>query len=72
MVGHPTQSNAMKKSELLRALQGEIQKHNLSTYMDEKDKIVLTGCSFCRRHFGTVDISEDVLPRLLDTLSSVK
>jgi hypothetical protein len=46
----------MKKSDLLRALQTEIQKHNLSTYsMDEKDKIVMTGCSFCRKHFGTVE-----------------
>jgi hypothetical protein len=64
----------VKKSELLRALQTEIQKHNLSTYMDEKDKIVMTGCSFCRRHFGTVEqfkrhITEDVLPPLLDKLS---
>jgi hypothetical protein len=33
----------MKKSELLRALQTEIQKHNLSTFMDEKDKVVITG-----------------------------
>jgi hypothetical protein len=66
---------AMKKSELLRALQTEIQKHNLSTFMDEKDKIVITGCTFCRKHFGTVEqfkrhITEDVLPPLLDKLSS--
>jgi len=65
----------MKKSELLRAIQNEIQRHNLSTFMSEKDKIVLTGCSFCRKHFGTVEqfkrhVTEDVLPRLLDRLSS--
>jgi hypothetical protein len=45
----------MKKSALLRALQTEIQKHNLSTFMDEKDKIVITGCTLCRKHFGTVE-----------------
>jgi hypothetical protein len=57
----------MKKSELLRALQTEIQKHNLSTFMDDKDRVVITGCTFCRKHFGTVEqfkrhITEDVLP----------
>jgi hypothetical protein len=65
----------MKKSELLRALQTEIEKHNLSTFMDEKDKVVITGCTLCRKHFGTVEqferhITEDALPLLLDKLSS--
>jgi len=67
-------SRAMKKSELLRTLQTEIQKHNLSTFMDEKDKVVITGCTLCRKHFGTVEqfkrhITDDVLPPLLDRLS---
>jgi len=31
----------MKKSELLRALQTEIQKYNLSTFTDEEDKVAL-------------------------------
>jgi len=67
----------MKKSELLRALQTEIQKHNLFTFMDEQDKVVITGCSFCRKHFGTVEqfkrhITEDVLPALLGRLSTAK
>jgi hypothetical protein len=65
----------MKKFELLRALQTEIQKHNLSTFMHGEHKVVMTGCSFCRKHFGTVEqfkrhITEDVLPPLLDKLSS--
>jgi hypothetical protein len=65
----------MRKSDLLRALQTEIHKHNLSTFMDEKDKIVITGCTLCRKHFGTVEqfkrhITDDVLPPLLDQLSS--
>jgi len=64
----------MKKSDLLRALQTEIQKHNLSTYMSKEHKIVQTGCSACQKHFGTVEqytrhLTEDVLPPLLDKLS---
>ena len=56
-------------------MQNEIQKHNLSTFMSEKDKVVLTGCSTCRKHFGTVEqfkrhLSEDVLPPLSDRLSA--
>ena len=65
----------MKKSALLRALQTEIQKHDLSTFMNKEHKIVETGCTFCRKHFGTVEqfkrhITEDVLPPLLDKLST--
>jgi hypothetical protein len=64
----------MKKSELLRARQTEIQKHNLSTFMHEQHKVVMTGCAFCHKHFGTVEqfkfhIADDVLPLLLDRLS---
>jgi hypothetical protein len=64
----------MRKSDLLRALQTEIQKHNLSTFMSDKHKIVQTGCSTCQNHFGPVEqfkrhITEDVLPLLLDKLS---
>jgi len=60
----------MKKSELLSALQNEIQRHNLSTFMSEKDKILQTGCSLCERHFGTVEqfkrhLNEEVLPRFV-------
>jgi hypothetical protein len=65
----------MKKSELLRALQTEIQKHNQSAFMSEKHKIVQTGCSTCQKHFGTVEqfkrhLVEEVLPPLLDKLSA--
>jgi hypothetical protein len=67
--------HGMKKSDLLRALQTEIQKHDLSTFMSDKHKIVQTGCTVCRKHFGTVEqfkrhITEDVLPPPLDRLSS--
>jgi hypothetical protein len=65
----------MKKSELLSALQNEIQRHNLSTFMSPEHKIVQTGCSTCQKHFGTVEqfkrhITEDVLLPLLNKLSS--
>ena len=40
----------MKKSELLRAIREEIQRHNLDTFMSAEHKIVETGCSMsCRR-----------------------
>jgi hypothetical protein len=45
----------MRKSDLLHALQTEIQKHDLSTFMSDKHKIVQTGCSICQKHFGTVE-----------------
>jgi hypothetical protein len=64
----------MKKSELLRAIKEEIQRHNLDTFMSA-DKIVQTGCSTCQKHFGTIEqskrpLTDDVLPPLLDRLSS--
>jgi hypothetical protein len=65
----------VKKSDLLRALQTEIRKHDLSTFMNDKHKIVQTGCSICQKHFGTVEqfkrhITDDVLPPLLDKFST--
>jgi hypothetical protein len=64
----------MKKSELLKAIQNEIQRHILDTFMSAEHKIVQTGCSTCQKHFGTVEqfkrhLSEDVLPPLLERLS---
>ena len=56
----------MKKTELLLALQTEIAKHNLSTFMNEADKVVEVGCSHCKKRFGTNaqfvrHITDDVL-----------
>jgi hypothetical protein len=71
----------MKKSELLAALECEILRHNLSTFVDSPPSIaqggrgvVVTGCPMCRRQFGTVaqfvqHLTDDVLPELLDKLS---
>jgi hypothetical protein len=66
----------VKKSQLLKAIQNEIQRHNLDTFMSA-DKIVQTGCSTCQKHFGTIEqfkrhLTEDVLPPLLDRLSKVE
>ena len=45
----------MKKSELRRAIQNEINRRGLSTFMSKEHKIVQTGCSTCQRHFGAVE-----------------
>jgi len=44
----------VKKSQLLKALREEIQRHNLDTFMSA-DKIVQTGCSTRQKHFGTIE-----------------
>jgi hypothetical protein len=49
--------------------------HGSTTFMSDKLQIVQTGCSACQKHFGTAEqfkrhVTEDVLPRLLDRLSS--
>ncbi len=67
----------MKKTELLRALQTEIALHNLSTFMNETDKVVEVGCAHCKKRFGTNaqfvrHLTEDVLPPLIDGLSGEK
>jgi hypothetical protein len=65
---------AVKKSELLLAIQNEIQRHNLSTFTSAEHRIVQTGCSICQKHFGTIEQFkqhpiEEILPPLLDKLS---
>ena len=74
----------MKKSELLAALKKEIQRHNLSHFIDEPPSmahggrgITVAGCPTCRKKFGTVPqfidhLTEDVLPVLLDKLSTIR
>jgi hypothetical protein len=71
----------MRKSELLAALKKEIQRHNLSTFIDTPPSIaqggrgvVVTGCPQCRKQFGTVSqfvdhLTDDVLPPLLNRLA---
>jgi hypothetical protein len=72
----------MRKSELLRALQAEISHHDFSTFLDVEPSfanggpgIVTPGCPACRKRINTMSqfirhITEDVLPLLLDKLST--
>jgi hypothetical protein len=66
----------MLKSELLKAIQSEINRHGLDTFPVRVDNgnLVTPGCSQCRKTLHTVDnfidhINNDVLPVLLDRLS---
>jgi hypothetical protein len=67
----------MDKSELLRALQTEIQKDNLSTFMHEEQEGRPNRLFPSAQAFGTVGqfkfhVTDDVLPPLLDSLASDK
>ena len=68
-------SPTMMKSALIAAIRQEIYRHDLSHFMDEENKRVVPGCPKCRKRFFTVPqfmdhLSDDVLPPLLDRLSS--
>jgi hypothetical protein len=63
----------MQKSKLLAALQSEIRRHNFSTFY--KKGVVVPGCPPCGKRLNThrqfIDhLAEEVLPGLLDRLSS--
>jgi len=63
------------KSALLDAIRTELRRHDLSHF--QEDKVVVPGCPRCRKRFYTVPqfishITDDVLPPLLDRLSSEK
>jgi hypothetical protein len=72
----------MQKSALLAASQREIHNHDLTHFVDDPPSIaqggrgvVITGCSRCRKRFGTVSqfidhLALDVLPPLIDKLST--
>jgi hypothetical protein len=65
----------MLKSALFQAISAEIRRHDLSHFQDEKDRMVRPGCPACRKTIYTVPqfidhLTEDVLPPLLDRLSS--
>jgi hypothetical protein len=72
----------MRKSDLLRALQTEIGRHDFSTFLDAQPSmankgpgIVTPGCPACRQRINTMSqfirhINEDVLPPLLDKPST--
>lgn len=66
----------MDKQALLRALQLEIQRHALGTFMDETQSdrgVIVPGCLLCRKRFNTshqfVDhLANDVLPAAIAKL----
>lgn len=69
----------MLKSELLRALQAEIRRHDFSTFVDTiaqgGNGVVTPGCPACRKRLFTManfmdHLAKDVLPPLLDRLST--
>jgi hypothetical protein len=64
------------KSELLKAIQSELSRHDLDTFiMKGKDsRITVPGCPTCKKQLSTVaqfvnHLNEDVLPSLLNRLS---
>ena len=74
----------MQKSVLLRELQKETQRHDLSTFVDEPPSVakgsqgvVVPGCPCCRKRFGTIaqfldHLTSDVLPAIINELSAEK
>lgn len=67
----------MRKSDLLRAIQNEIRKHDLDTYVDPGVKIVTPGCPRCKKTLYTASqfidhINNDVLPTLIDRLAKAE
>jgi hypothetical protein len=74
----------VQKSVLLRELQKEIHRHDLSTFIDEPPSgaqggrgVVVPGCPACKKRFGTVPqfvdhLTNDVLPAIINKLSAPK
>jgi hypothetical protein len=68
----------MRKSELLRALQTEIRRHNFDTFVDNPPSVaqggngvVVPGCPACRKRINTMaqfldHLADDVLPGLVE------
>jgi hypothetical protein len=73
----------VQKSVLLAAIQQEIHRHAFSHFVDEPPSlakgglgVVVSGCPACRKRINTMPqfldhIANDVLPPLLDKLSTV-
>jgi hypothetical protein len=74
----------VQKSQLLRELQKEIRRHDLSTFVDDPPSVaqggrgvVVPGCPCCRARFGTIaqfiaHLTNDVLPEIINKLSAGK
>jgi len=74
----------MKKTELLRALQQELRRHDFSTFLTETPSmanggpgVVTPGCPACRKRLFTManfmdHLADDVLPGLIERISTPK
>jgi hypothetical protein len=72
----------VKKSDLLRALQSEIRRHDFSTFLTEEPSmadggpgVVVPGCPACKKRLYTMSnfldhLADDVLPILIQGLSA--
>src|SRR5258708_7966312 len=72
---------SVKKSELLRALQQEIRRHDFNYFIDEPPSIaqggrgvVVPGCPACKKRINTMNqflhhLADDVMPALIERLS---
>jgi hypothetical protein len=72
----------MLKSELLRAIQQEIQRHDFSHFVENPPSIaqggkgvVVPGCPMCKKRINTMPqfldhLADDAMPALLDRLST--
>jgi hypothetical protein len=71
----------VQKSVLLAAIQKEIQRHDLSYFVDEPPSVaqggrgvVVSGCPSCQKRINTIPeflqhLSNDAMPALIDRLS---
>jgi hypothetical protein len=74
----------VQKSVLLRELQKEVRRHDLSTFAEEPPSVAqggkgvtVPGCPCCRKRFGTIaqfldHLTTDVLPEIINKLSADK
>jgi hypothetical protein len=74
----------VKKSELLKALQQEIRRHNFNYFVHEPPSIaqggrgvVAPGCPACEKRINTMSqfldhLADDVLPALIERLAEKK
>jgi hypothetical protein len=72
----------VQKSVLLSAIQKEIQRHDLSYFVDEPPSVaqggkgvVVAGCPACMKRINTISqfldhLSKDVMPALIDRLAA--
>jgi hypothetical protein len=72
----------VKKSELLRALQQEIRRHDFNYFVDQPPSIaqggrgvVVPGCPACQKRINTMSqflVADDVMPALIEKLAQTK